>query len=111
MCFSEDCESPGGKKNHTQPQVFSIVNQIKQRTVQKGKVYEDTMQARKLKGGNVIFWLIQWDYCLPSFKAKVAVEALREQKTIAQLSSFFGIHETQITKWKKQALEILAQGF
>lgn len=47
----------------------------------------------------------------PAFKAKVAVEALKEQKTIAQLSSFFGVHETQITKWKKQALEILAQGF
>ena len=47
----------------------------------------------------------------PAFKAKVAVEALKEQKTIAELSSFFGIHETQITKWKKQALEILAQGF
>lgn len=46
-----------------------------------------------------------------AFKAKVAVEALKEQKTIAELSSFFGIHETQITKWKKQALEILAQGF
>ena len=47
----------------------------------------------------------------PAFKAKVAVEALKEQKTIAELSSFFGIHETQITKWKKHALEILAQGF
>lgn len=46
----------------------------------------------------------------PAFKAKVAVEALKEQKTIAELSSFFRIHETQITKWKKQALEILAQG-
>lgn len=47
----------------------------------------------------------------PAFKTKVAVEALREQKTIAELSSFFGIHETQITKWKKRALEILAAGF
>ena len=47
----------------------------------------------------------------PAFKAKVAVEALKEQKTIAELSSFFGVHATQITKWKKQALDILAQGF
>jgi len=46
-----------------------------------------------------------------AFKAKVAIEALKEQKTIAELSSFFGIHTTQITKWKKQALEILTQGF
>ena len=47
----------------------------------------------------------------PAFKAKVAVEALKEQKTIAEISTLFGIHTTQITKWKKQALEILAQGF
>lgn len=47
----------------------------------------------------------------PAFKSKVAVEALKEQKIIAELSSFFGIHETQITKWKKQALEILTLGF
>jgi transposase len=47
----------------------------------------------------------------PVFKAKVAVEALKEQKTIAELSSAYGIHSTQITKWKKQALDILAKGF
>jgi transposase len=47
----------------------------------------------------------------PAFKAKVAVEALKEQKTIAELSSAYGIHSTQITKWKKQALDILTQGF
>ncbi len=47
----------------------------------------------------------------PAFKAKVAVEALKEQKTIAELSSIYGIHSTQITKWKKQALDILVQGF
>ena len=47
----------------------------------------------------------------PTFKAKVAVEALREQKTIAELSSIYGIHSTQITKWKKRAVDILTQGF
>jgi transposase len=47
----------------------------------------------------------------PAFKARVAVEALREQKTIAELSSIYGVHSTQITKWKKQALDILTQGF
>jgi len=47
----------------------------------------------------------------PAFKAKVAIEALREQKTISQISSLFGIHQTQITKWKRQALDILTQGF
>ena len=47
----------------------------------------------------------------PTFKAKVALEALREQKTIAQLSSLYGVHSTQITKWKRQALDILSSGF
>lgn len=40
-----------------------------------------------------------------AFKAKVAREALREQKTIAELSSGYGVHPTQITKWKQQALD------
>jgi len=47
----------------------------------------------------------------PAFKARVAVEALKEQKTIAELSSIYGIHPTQITKWKRQALDILTTGF
>lgn len=47
----------------------------------------------------------------PVFKAKVAVEALREQRTIAELSSMYAVHGTQITKWKRQALDILTQGF
>ncbi len=47
----------------------------------------------------------------PAFKAKVALEALKEQKTIAELSSMYSVHSTQITKWKKQALDILVSGF
>src|SRR5258708_10508593 len=47
----------------------------------------------------------------PVFKAKVSLEALKEQKTIAELASMYGVHPTQITKWKKKALEILSQGF
>jgi transposase len=47
----------------------------------------------------------------PAFKAKVALEAMKEQKTIAELSNIYGVHSTQITKWKKKALEILTQGF
>jgi transposase len=38
-------------------------------------------------------------------KAKVALEAIREQKTIAELSSSYGIHRVQIQKWKKQLLD------
>lgn len=47
----------------------------------------------------------------PAFKTKVALEAIKEQKTIAELTSLYGVHATQITKWKKTALESLSQGF
>jgi transposase-like protein len=45
------------------------------------------------------------------FKAKVALEALRGEKTTAQLSSEHGVHATQIGAWKKQALESLPDAF
>lgn len=38
------------------------------------------------------------------FKAKVALEAVKQEKTIAQLSGRFGIHANMITKWKKHLL-------
>lgn len=47
----------------------------------------------------------------PALKAKVALDALKEVKTIAELSNYYSVHATQITKWKKQALAILTQGF
>ncbi len=47
----------------------------------------------------------------PAFKAKVALEAIKEIKTIAELTSIYSVHPTQITKWKRQALDILTQGF
>jgi len=46
-----------------------------------------------------------------TFKAKVVMEALKEQKTLAELSSQFGVHAMVIPKWKKRAAEILTQGF
>lgn len=39
------------------------------------------------------------------FKAKVAIEAIREKKTAIELSQEFGIHPTQIKNWKQQALD------
>lgn len=36
----------------------------------------------------------------PAFKAKVALEALKEVKTIAELSSQFAVHPTQIKQWR-----------
>lgn len=37
-----------------------------------------------------------------SFKARVALEALKERKTASQLGSQYELHSTQITHWKKQ---------
>ena len=36
------------------------------------------------------------------FKAKVALEALKGQKTINEIASDYKVHPNQITKWKKQ---------
>ena len=38
------------------------------------------------------------------FMAKVALEAIKEEKTIAELSSKYEVHKTQITNWRKRAL-------
>lgn len=45
------------------------------------------------------------------FKAKVALEAIRGNKTIAELASHFKVHPTQVHQWKKQALEQLPDAF
>jgi len=45
------------------------------------------------------------------FKAKVALEAIKGQKTLNEISSEYGVHTTQITQWKKQALDELPQIF
>jgi len=46
-----------------------------------------------------------------SFKAKVALEAVKKEKTISQLSSEYGVHSNQITQWRKRLLEDLPDIF
>jgi transposase-like protein len=47
----------------------------------------------------------------PEFKARVALAALREDKTMAQLCQEFDLHVNQITEWKRQLIEGAAQAF
>ena len=45
------------------------------------------------------------------FKARVALEAIRGQKTISQISAEFKVHSTQISNWKKEAMGRLVDMF
>ena len=44
-------------------------------------------------------------------KVKVAIEAIKGEKTISEMTSKYGIHTTQINNWKKQALEQIPNAF
>ena len=47
----------------------------------------------------------------PDFKAKVALEALKSDKSIAELAQIYNVHPTQISQWKKQLLEAASSVF
>jgi len=47
----------------------------------------------------------------PAFKAQIALEALKEEKTIGQIASEHSVHPTQIRNWTAYALESLPRLF
>ena len=47
----------------------------------------------------------------PKFKAKVATEALKGEKTIAEIASHYEVHSTQVMQWKKQLIDQMPELF
>jgi transposase-like protein len=46
-----------------------------------------------------------------NFKAKVALEAVRETKTLNEISQEYGVHPVQVSHWKKALLEKASELF
>jgi transposase-like protein len=40
-----------------------------------------------------------------SFKKKIAIEAIQEKKTIAEIASEYEVHPVQVSQWKKELIE------
>jgi len=46
-----------------------------------------------------------------AFKARVALEALKGEKTMAQISSEYGVHPNQIRQWRQRLLDEIPEVF
>lgn len=46
-----------------------------------------------------------------SFKAQVVLDMLKEEKTVSELASSYGVHPTMLHRWKKQVVTGLPQVF
>ena len=47
----------------------------------------------------------------PAFKAKVAIEALGDSKTVAEIAHKHDVHPNQVTEWRRQLMERAADAF
>lgn len=47
----------------------------------------------------------------PAFKAKVALAALREQETVAEIARRYQVHANMVYKWRQQVLDNLPRAF
>lgn len=47
----------------------------------------------------------------PQEKARIVIEVLKEEKTLAQLAAAHGVHSNQLRKWRTQALTLLPRVF
>ena len=52
----------------------------------------------------------RWNHT-PVFKSKVALAAIKGDRTVAELAQQFDVHPNQITQWKNQLLERAAEAF
>ena len=46
-----------------------------------------------------------------TLKAKLAVEAIKGQRTVQEIGSSYAVHPNQVTKWKKQLLDFSPEAF
>ena len=46
-----------------------------------------------------------------AFKAKVALEAVKEEKTVVEIAEIYDVHPNQVTQWKKQLLQRASEAF
>jgi len=44
-------------------------------------------------------------------KAKIAVEALKGQRTVQEIAASYSVHPTQVTSWRKQLLDFAVEAF
>jgi len=47
----------------------------------------------------------------PEFKARVALEAVKGERTVAELASRYGVHPTMINQWKKALVDGASEVF